>query len=315
MGRTITFNNAANKFIQGGSNQNIGVTLFMKGGNDSVLLNRSDDFGGRNRVEAGAGNDVVRNLKEDGNLIKLGAGNDKYIGQGFGSFASDRADTVHGGGGDDMIVVTTFKSFYFGDAGNDRFFSFGQQNTFVGGSGNDTISYEPRDDKPSRGGVTVDLAVGKAQTGANQFETLSSIENVIGTASNDRIAGTSGANVLEAGRGFDEMTGRGGADRFVFRSVQDAVASNEATDLIMDFSAAQGDRIDLRPIDAQARVTGNQAFTFIGAAEFGGRQGQLRAERLQDGTLLELDVNGDGRADMHIGLLNVASINAGAFLL
>ena len=315
MPRTIRFNAANNSFTQGSSFQNTELTLFMGAGNDQVFLNRSDDFGGRNTVFAGAGNDVVRSLKEDGSLIQLGAGNDTYIGEGFGSFATERSDTVRGGLGNDMIVVTTFKSIYTGDAGNDRFFSFGQQNTFLGGSGIDTISYQPRDDAPGRGGVTVDLLAGQALTGASRVETLRGIENVIGTASGDRLGGTQGGNVLEAGRGFDEMTGRGGGDRFVFRSVQDAPVDAEATDLIMDYTAAQGDRIDLRLIDAQSGVAGNQAFSFIGAAAFSGRQGQLRAERLQDGILLELDVNGDGRADMHIGLVNVAAINAGAFLL
>ncbi len=41
-------------------------------------------------------------------------------------------------------------------------------------------------------------------------------------------------------------------------------------DTIWDFSHAQGDRIDLSAIDANSSVGGNQAFTFIGAANFTG---------------------------------------------
>ena len=98
MGRTIRFTNGANSFVQGNDINNTEVTLFMLGGNDSVLLNRDDDFGGRNRVDAGGGADTVRALDEDGSLILLGGGADVYIGQGFGSFATERADTVRGGG-------------------------------------------------------------------------------------------------------------------------------------------------------------------------------------------------------------------------
>lgn len=315
MGRTIRFSSANDTFTQGNSFQNTELTLFMGAGDDRVFLDRDDDFGGRNSVFAGLGSDIIHSLKEDGSVIRLDSGNDTYIGEGFGSFATERADTVLGGAGNDRIIVTTFKSVYDGGTGNDRFFSFGQQNTFVGGKGTDTISYQPRNDDPGRGGVTVDLLAGQTFTGANRIETVRGIENVIGTNSDDVIGGTNGANVLEAAGGFDQMAGRGGADKFVFRSVQDAVVDAEFTDLILDFASREGDRIDLRPIDAASGIAGNQAFSFIGGQEFGGRQGQLRAERLQDGMLLELDVNGDGQADMHIGLVGVTAITAADFLL
>ena len=46
MPRTLTFTNGADTFTQGGSAQNIGITLRMLGGNDRVELTRNDDFGG-----------------------------------------------------------------------------------------------------------------------------------------------------------------------------------------------------------------------------------------------------------------------------
>ena len=327
MARTIRFGAANDRFVQGSSFQNTELTLSMGRGDDQVFLNRSDDFGGRNTVFAGSGNDVVRSLKEDGSFIQLGAGNDTYIGEGFGSFATERADTVRGGAGNDTFVVTTFKSLYRGDTGNDTFFSFGQQNTFIGGRGNDTISYEPRDDEPGRGGVTVDLASGRVQTGANRQEFLRGIENVVGTASSGTLFGTNGANRITGGAGDDFLTGRGGADTFIWRKADEAAFDAENGDVILDFSRAQRDRIDLSGIDAVAGSRANDAFRFVGGAEFSGRKGELRFGDREDlgdingdgrgdfVTLLSGDVNGDGVADFGIRLFNIGSLGAADILL
>ncbi len=326
MGRTIRFTNGANSFVQGNDINNTEVTLFMLGGNDSVLLDRDDDFGGRNRVDAGGGADTVRALDEDGSLILLGGGADVYIGQGFGSFATERADTVRGGAGADTIIVTTFKSIYTGDGGRDTFFSFGQANSFHGGAGIDTMSYEPRDDDAGAGGLRIDLSSGQVQTGANRIETLRSIENIIGTNSSDTIFGSNGANRITGSGGDDFLTGRGGADVFVWRSAAEGAFDAENGDVILDFTQSQRDRIDLSGIDAVAGGA-NDAFVFLGGGAFTGQAGQLRfgdREELGDIdgdgdgdfiTLLSGDVDGDGAADFGIRLLNVSSLNLSDLVL
>ena len=65
------------------------------------------------------------------------------------------------------------------------------------------------------------------------------------------------------------LVGRGGADRFDYDDTDDSTPA--APDLIRDFSRAQGDRIDLRGIDANEQASGNQAFKFIGQAAVHGR--------------------------------------------
>ncbi len=324
MGRTIRFNNAANSFVQGLSVNNREVVLFMLGGNDEVFLNRSDDFGGRNQVDAGLGADTVRSLDEDGNFILLGGGNDLYIGEGFGSFSTERADTVRGGAGNDTMLVTTAKSLYLGDDGADRFFSSGQRNDFVGGAGRDSISYELREIED--GGVRIDLASGVVNTGNINTESLRSIENATGSLSSDTIFGNRSANRITGAGGDDFLTGRGGADVFVWRTLAEGAFDSESGDVILDFNRAQGDRIDLSGIDAVAGGA-NNAFSFRGAADFTGRAGQLRLGDREnigdingDGvadfvTVLSGDVNGDGAADFGIRLLNVASISAADLVL
>ena len=330
MARTITGTNGANRIVQGGNINNTNLTIRALGGNDTIILNRTDDFGGNNRVDAGNGNDRVVNLKEDGNVILLGKGNDIYVGTGFGSFASERADLVKAGAGNDTIVVSTFKSTYLGEAGNDRFFSVGQQNTFHGGAGIDSISYIPRDDDNVLGGrgVGIDLHTGLTQTAANRFERLVSIENAEGTNAGDAIfgsrvanvlkglggddalAGRAGNDVLTGGRGMDLLQGDAGADRFDFNSrAESAVGARR--DVILDFDRGERDRIDLRDIDAHSGKAGDQAFAFIGDRAFSDKAGELR---FKDG-ILAGDVNGDGRADFEIEVRGMTSLLKGDFLL
>lgn len=316
MGRTLRLTNGADRFTQGLATQNIEINLLTLGGNDVVILNRVDGLGGGNRVNTGGGRDSVVNLLESGNVIFLGAGNDTYVGRGFGSFGSDLIDQVFAGTGNDRIAVETFQSRYFGQAGNDTFFSVGWQNTFNGGLGIDTISYLPRDDDAvqSRSGVTVDLQAGFAFTGANRRETLVSIENVTGSGQDDTLIGSAGVNRLQGGGGFDELSGGGGADRFVFSSASDSPVSSTDVDLILDFRSAQRDKIVLTPMDANSRAAGNQNFTYIEDDAFGGRAGELRFESLAGGILVMGDTNGDRVADFQIGFQGVFSIAASDFL-
>ena len=318
MGRTLSLTNRADRFTQGLAANNIEIRLFTLGGNDVVNLNRVDDLGGGNRVETGAGKDTVVNLKEYGNIIVLGSGNDTYVGRGFGSFSTDPFDQVFAGKGKDTIAVETFQSRYFGQAGNDTFFSVGWQNVFNGGAGKDTISYAPRDEDSTQGGsaVTINLGAGTVQTGASRTETIVSIENATGSGASDVIIGSSVANRLEGAGGFDELTGGLGADRFIFARVAHSQVSNDGIDLVMDFSRAQGDRIDVSGIDAKSGIAGNQAFTFIGTGDFTGAKGQLRFEVIAgEGLILSGDINGDRVADFRIRLLDLTTLAASDIIL
>jgi len=82
------------------------------------------------------------------------------------------------------------------------------QDTLDGGEGTDTA------DHSNIGlAVTVDLGAGTASYGMVN-ETLTSIENVIGSAQDDTIRGDGGVNVIEAGAGDDTITWTGGEDTY-----------------------------------------------------------------------------------------------------
>ncbi len=325
------------------------LTVYTYGGDDFVYLNLTGSYGGFNTVYTGAGYDYLKNFFEGGNRIDLGSGNDSYVSVGF-STSSKLYDVVRAGSGNDTIDVATFHSDYYGDDGNDVFFSVGFRNYFNGGTGIDTISYEAQDDDQDLGGrgVTIDLGAGFAQTrGTSYKETLVSIEDAVGTSVADKIYGSSAANKLWGDGGNDVLDGRGGndilyggsgndnlyggsgkdtlngglgsdylyggtgADVFVFASVSDSRA-NSSRDVIMDFSRSAGDHIDLRSIDADTTFGGNQAFDFIGSKAFSGEAGELR---FMSNGILAGDVNGDGYADFQIKVNGFTKMYADDFFL
>ncbi|MDU9415778.1 retention module-containing protein [Pseudomonas sp. zfem005] len=118
-----------------------------------------------------------------GNTLAGGSGNDVLIG-GVGN------DTLNGNNGNDLLV---------GGAGDDA---------LNGGGGIDTASYVD-----ATSGVTVSLASAAAQnTGGAGTDTLSGIENLIGSNFGDVLTGNSGDNTLSGLAGNDTLIGNGGND-------------------------------------------------------------------------------------------------------
>ncbi|SEN51002.1 type I secretion C-terminal target domain (VC_A0849 subclass), partial [Loktanella fryxellensis] len=130
-----------------------------------------------------------------------------------------------------------------------------------------------------------------------------------GGSGNDRLFGGAGRDRIEGGTGRDVMSGGGDADQFVFAAKATATTLDRC-DVITDFG--RGDRLDLRQIDADTDTRANDAFTFHGmrAADNG-----IWYRTRGDDVVVMADVNGDGRADLSILLLDVDGITAQQFLL
>ena len=101
-----------------------------------------------------------------------------------------------------------------GGAGNDFLMGTIANDVLNGGTGNDTASFVNAFNGGSTTGVTVDLNVqGVAQnTVAAGSDTLTGIENVIGSRYNDTLTGNADGNVMEGGLGNDVMEGGAGDD-------------------------------------------------------------------------------------------------------
>ncbi len=213
----------------------------------------------------------------------------------------DGADTLNGLAGDDRLDGGTGADTMSGGLGND---------TYVVDNAGDVI------DETGGGGVdTVETAL--AFTLAGDFEnlTLTGSGDVDGTGNGlaNVLTGNAGANTLTGGGGADQLIGGGdddvligglgndrltggaGADRFVFDGLEAG-----GTDTILDLNFAQGDVIDLSGIDAIAGTPSNDAFTFV--SKFTKVAGQAVLKASGGTTVLQLDVNGDGKADMTIML-------------
>lgn len=173
------------------------------------------------------------------------------------------------------------------------------------GGGNDT--YDGRSGKIS----------GKVygQDGADKLLGGAGAETLNGGTSNDTISGGSGNDRIEGGAGADTLTGGAGKDVFVFRLATDSTRAASGRDTTTDFSHTQGDRIDLRAIDASTKVGGDQSFRFIDTQKFHKVAGELRYEKNGGDTYIHGDLNGDAVADFSIRLLPEISLKASDFLL
>ena len=193
--------------------------------------------------------------------------------------------------------------FVDGGAGNDTLYGRGGDDGLFGGDGIDRLFGEAGSDNID-GGAGNDLLYGGTDA-----------DRMHGAAGNDTIYGEAGDDMLLGDAGTDQLFGGLGADIFEFTSVADSSTSATTADRIRDFAQVQGDRIDLRQIDADGALGGNDAFSFIGAAAFGTIAGQLRAVVTAGNTFIQGDVNGDGVADFIIRVDGVHTLTAGDFLL
>jgi Ca2+-binding RTX toxin-like protein len=107
-------------------------------------------------------------------------------------------ENVFGSGFDDLLIGTTGANGLAGGAGNDTIIGSGGRDTVDGGAGNDTLSYASYFT-----GVTVDLGT-TGQLGT--LDVVLNVENVIGSAFNDVIAGNSLANSIDGGGGVDTVS-------------------------------------------------------------------------------------------------------------
>jgi Ca2+-binding RTX toxin-like protein len=173
----------------------------------------------------------------------------------------------------------------------DRAEGFGGNDTMKGNAGNDRLSGGSGNDRLEGG------------SGADQLSGGTGADRLIGGGGNDRLTG---------GTGRDTLTGNSGADRFVFASAADA-GKGSNRDIITDFSRSQGDRIDLKGIDARTGTRADDAFKFIGGKGFSKKAGELRYSSTLD--RVQGDTNGDGKADFELRIDNGASLAAGDFIL
>jgi hypothetical protein len=259
-----------------------------------------------------ATDDVIRGSSVI-DVISGGNGNDKL-------FGLNGNDTLYGGAGDDLLD---------GGPGSDK---------LVGGTGDDTYFVTTTGDKITENlneGYDTVVAVTSYTLAANVEQlqiwgnakvtgTGNALDNRIfgnnasntlnGAAGKDYIVGGTAADKIAGGAGSDLVYGGNGKDTFVFNALSDFGPTGQP-DTIGDFVHLQ-DKIDLKKVDPDAVLTGDQSFTFVGTAAFtADSHYQLRYSLAGGNAVVEGDINHDTVADFSILLYGVTILTASDFVL
>jgi Ca2+-binding RTX toxin-like protein len=165
-------------------------------------------------VDGGAGNDQVYSYAREGEsfTIRGGDNDDFLVNGGAASFLFGDAgnDTVGGGSGNDSLEGGSGSDAISGGDGNDTLVGGAGADSLSGGNDIDTVDYSASALK-----VTVNLLTGTGTGGDAAGDTLSDIENAIGSASTDKFVGSAAANQLDGGGGADTLGGGDDADTLV----------------------------------------------------------------------------------------------------
>lgn len=234
---------------------------------------------------------------------------------------------------------------FVGGSGNDTLAGGAGADTLEGRGGNDRYTYDPRDSivevAYSAGGGIDTLYSSVTATLPKNVEILRLLgtaaidgtgtaapESIIGNlnanrltggAGKDVLNGKAGADMLFGGMGADSLVGDAGNDVFKYTSVSESRKGAGERDFIAGFTRGD-DKINLAAIDANVHILDNQAFRFVGTAEFGttgnASAGQLRVSYAGGSyIIIDADVHGDGITDMQILVGGIGAIGASDFVL
>jgi len=211
------------------------------------------------------------------NLTLIGDANSRGFGNGLDNVMTGNMsdNRLRGRNGDDVLN---------GEEGDDRLFGGRDEDTLNGGEGNDLL----------KGGRARDRLYGEEGD-----------DRLFGGSYKDRLYGGDGEDRLVGGRGKDELYGGDDADVFVFRKISDS-ANTTDFDTIHDFE------VNLDIIDL-SKLPGDM--TYIGSSAFSNTAGEVRVTTPGADSVIKIDIDGDGSADMKIFVVGISSITADDFLL
>ena len=247
-----------------------------------------------------------------------------------------RIENVTSGSGNDRLTGTTGANVLSSGEGHDVLIGGGGADRLIGGAGNDRYVTDGGDQIVEAAGGGFDTVQSSAShVLAANVEWLvltgTAAINGQGNALNNRITGNGGANGLVGGEGHDQLFAGAGADRlyggagrdlldagaadaakdtFIYRGLSDSTPGS-LRDIIRNFESGI-DVIDLRAIDANGMLAGDQAFAMGGTTPAAHSVWQVA---LGTGMLLRADVNGDSIADFEIQIDGGVTLQAADLLL
>ena len=306
-GNDILAGGAGHDLLEGGDSDDV---LVGGDGND-VLLGGS----GADILQGGAGADVLNGSQSSNDTasyadstavtVSLKTGNavggfaagdtfidiENLIGSSYADFlkGDDGSNRLEGGAGDDIIE---------GGKGSD---------VLIGGAGNDTVRYGFSD-----AGVTVNLLTGVGKAGFGNSDSLSGIENLIGSQHADHLRGDNGNNRLAGGGGADTLQGDAGNDVLIGGAGNDILRGGASGDVLNGGAGTDTASYDDASAVTVSLETGNVAGSFavgdtfvsienlIGSAYADFLKGDAGANRLDGGAGDDLLEGGAG-VDVLVG--------------
>jgi Ca2+-binding RTX toxin-like protein len=208
-------------------------------GNDSL-----DGGVGTDTLEGGIGNDTLDGGDGDpfdyASYANAGSAVTVNLTTGTASGGDGHDTLVHilsvfGSAYDDVIIGNSASNTLWGDDGDDTISGGDGSDLLVGGLGNDELSGGTGVDTAAYGdatsAVTVSLQSGTATGGAG-IDTLSEIENLLGSPYADTLTGDDGANGIDGGAGNDLLSGSAGNDVLTGGTGDDTLAGDAGDDQI-----------------------------------------------------------------------------------
>jgi Ca2+-binding RTX toxin-like protein len=212
--------------------------LFGQTGDDQLYGDNNDDYldggAGADRLDGGDGIDTVSYYLSDAGVHVslspfhlLGSGNWGGDAEGDTLFS---IENLSGSKFDDELYGNDHDNELWGNEGNDVINGGGGADHINGGDGSDTVSYEG-----SPEGVTVYLKFDSAWGGDAAGDQLDSVENLIGSAYGDTLAGDDGDNAINGLAGENHLYGYGGNDVVWGGDDKDSLDGGSGNDVLKGF--------------------------------------------------------------------------------
>jgi Ca2+-binding RTX toxin-like protein len=239
------------------SSGNTAINANLSGTTDTVQSggNVDDDtlIGVENIIGTNFNDTIIGD--QNANLLSGLLGNDSIAG-------NEGNDTLLGGDGNDTLLGGIDQDSLAGGAGNDSLSGGTGNDTLAGGAGSDTLiggaGSDTADYSASSGAVNVNLSDNLVETGGDaQGDSLSGIENIIGSAQADTLTGNALANNIDGGAGNDTIAGGYGSDLITGGAGDDVIdagpdaappaPSPSAQNLTFDWTS--GGRVDEQSVE------------------------------------------------------------------
>lgn len=312
--------NAGSNVLSGGDGNDV---FLGGGGNDTMNGGLGDDIFSINSLvetiveNSGEGTDRVlanidytlganvENLTLNGTVVN-GNGNalnNSILGNASANNLDGASgnDTLDGGNSDDTLDGGSGVDSMVGGAGNDTYYVDNTSDvvTEAAASGNDVVNSSASYTLSANVETLILTGVGNVNGTGNALA-----NTITGNSGNNSLAGLDGNDSLTGGSGVDALTGGTGTDSFIYAASASGVGAGNR-DIISDFSQSDGDKINL------SAVTAGLSFVYGGA--FTGAK-QVRYEYDSGNTIVQIDSNGDGTADMEIQLTGTFSLTETDFV-